>query len=106
MSREAILIIKETEARAEQIVRDAQARARQMREDAERDGRSLCERTESEVLAQRAEMLKQIEVKSEELLARTLEEAREEADALSAAVSLRRRIGEKIIIRGLDTKCR
>ena len=106
MSREAILIIKETEARAEQILRDAQTRARQMREDAEREGRSLCETTEAEMLAQKTEMLKQIGIKSEELLARTLEEAREEADALSAAVALRRKIGEKIIIRGLDTKCR
>ncbi len=106
MSREAILKVKETEAQAEAIIRDAEQRARQMREAAEQEGLALCDAAEREMTLQKREMLEQLRVKSEELMARTLEEAQEEADALTAAVSLRRKIGEKIIIRGLDKKCR
>ena len=88
------------------MILDAEARARQMREDAEREGRELCRRTEEETLARREEMLTQIRAKTEELLESTLEEGRQEVDALRQEVALRRRIAEKIIQRGLDSKCR
>ena len=106
MSREAILRIKDAETRAEEIVREARARAQSLREAAEREGLALCESVERETLSKKAEMMEQIRVKAEELFAATAEEARGEADELSKAVQLRRMIAEKIIVRGLDTKCR
>ena len=106
MSREAILKVKETEEQALQLVRDARARAAQMREETEREGVALCAAAETETRAKREEMMKQLHIKSEELMVNTLAEARAEAEALTREVNLRRRVGEKIIIRGLDSKCR
>ena len=106
MSREAILKVKETETLAAELVRNARARAQQMRETTDSEGRALCEAAETETLAKRAEMMEQLHAKTEEFYQNTLSEAKEEADALTREVNLRRRIGEKIIIRGLETKCR
>ena len=106
MSREAILKVKETEEQALRFVSDARAKAAQMREETEREGQMLCATAESETLAKREEMMKQLRIKSEELMKNTLAEAKAEADALTREVNLRRRVGEKIIIRGLDSKCR
>ena len=106
MSREAILKVKETEALAVEMVRNARARAQQMRDTTESEGKALCAAAESETLAKRDEMMVQLRAKTEELYQNTLAEAKAEADELTREVSLRRRIGEKIIIRGLESKCR
>ena len=106
MSREAILKIRDAEGQAASIIADARERAQKMRDEAEREGLALCDAVEAETLTQKAEMMEQIRAKSEELAAATAQEAREEADEIIKAVRLRRKIAEKIIIRGLDTKCR
>lgn len=106
MSREAILKIKDAELQAAETVAQARARAQKMREDALREGEALCQTAEEETLSQRAEMMRQLDEKAKELSALTEQQAREEADQISKDVRMRRRIAEKIIIRGLDTKCR
>lgn len=106
MSKESILKIKETEAEADRIVEDARRAAQEMIAAAEREGRELCENTEQEMLAKRAEMLRQIEEKTAQMNERVMEEAKEQSEELKRNVKLRRKAAEKIIIRGLDAKCR
>ena len=106
MSRETIFQLKEAEAEAARIVAQAKARADQMRAEAEAAGQALCLETESRVSEELAGMLEQIREKAEEHRERVLEETRAEAEAVAANVRLNRKSAEKIVIRGLDTKCR
>ena len=106
MSRDSILKVKEVEAKAEQTVADAKAQAQKMLDQARADGAVLCESTESEILAKREEMMVRIREKSAQIEADALDEAKQEADQMTKDVSLRRKVAEKIIIRGLDSKCR
>ena len=88
------------------LVRDARDRAQKMRDEADAAGKQMCRKAEEETLAKRAEMMDQLHIKAEEHTARVMEEAREETDEMIKDVSLRRKIAEKIIIRGLDMQCR
>ena len=106
MSRDTILKIKETEAEAMKIVAEAEERAKQMRQAAEADGRALCKQTEDELSAELEGMLEQIRIKVEEMSERIMEETREEAAEVAAAARLNRKSAEKIVVRGLDAKCR
>ncbi|MBE6633615.1 MAG: hypothetical protein E7620_04635 [Ruminococcaceae bacterium] len=106
MSKETIIRLKEAEAEAARILSDAEARAKQMRADAEAAGRALCESTERELSEELAGMLEQIRERSEEHRQRVLEETRGEAETIASNVRLNRKSAEKIVIRGLDAKCR
>ena len=106
MSREAIIKVRETEKQAADIIREAKDRAQKMRDEVELAGQEMCRLAETETLAKRAQMMEQLHIKSEEHTERVMEEARAEADELTKEVSLRRKIAEKIIIRGLDMQCR
>lgn len=106
MSRESILKIRETEERAAKTVDAAKTRARETVERAEREGRELCDRTEAEAMAQYAEVIKKIRERSLVLAEKNQTETDEEIANLRREVSLRRKIAEKIIIRGLESKCR
>ena len=106
MSRESILKIRETEQTAEQIVSDARARAQEIVAAAETEGRERCERVERETAAELSEMLGKIRERTLLLAERTEEESAEETAALRERVALRRRIAEKIIIMGVERKCR
>ena len=106
MSRDSILKVKEVEAQAEKTVADAKLQAQQMLMQAHEDGKKLCNDAELQTLAKREEMMVRIREKSVQLEEAALAEAREEAAEISREVSLRRKIAEKIIIRGLDSKCR
>lgn len=106
MSRESILKIRETEDTAQKTVEAAKARAREMLEEAEREGKELCARTEAEVAAEYAAVLEKIRERSLLLAEKNQAETDEEIAKLRREVSLRRRIAEKIIIRGLESKCR
>jgi vacuolar-type H+-ATPase subunit H len=106
MSRESILKIRETEERAAQTVDAAKARARETVERAEREGRELCDRTEAEAMAQYTEVIQKIRERSLVLAEKNQTETNEEIAKLRREVSLRRKIAEKIIIRGLESKCR
>ena len=106
MSREAILKIKEAEAEADRIVAAAHERARQMISDAENDGRELCRAAEAETRAELDGMLQQIRERTAQLGERLHTENTEEAAQMKRNVALRRKIAEKIIIRGFEAKCR
>ena len=106
MSRESILKIRETEDTAARTVETAKARAKEMVEQAERDGKALCERTEAETSAEYTAVLSRIRERSEAFLEDSRTETDEEIAKLRREVSLRRKIAEKIIIRGFESKCR
>lgn len=106
MSKDTILKIKETEAEAARIVAEAEAKAREMRERAETEGLALCRSTEETLTVELDGMLKKIQEKVDAMGVRTLDETREQAEAVASAARLNRKSAEKIVIRGLDAKCR
>ena len=106
MSRDTILKIKEAEAEAMRIVAEAEEKAKRMRDAAEAEGRARCEQTERALSAELEGMLEQIRVKVGEMSDRIMEEAREEATEVASAARLNRKSAEKIVVRGLDAKCR
>ena len=106
MSKETIFKIREAETEAARIVADAEAQAERMIREAREAGARLCDETEREVTSRLAEMSEQIRQKTEEHMARVLEEGAAEADELEEKVKLTRRAAEKLVIGGLEAKCR
>lgn len=106
MSRETIMKIRETEEQADRLIETAEADAAAMRADAEAQGKELCRQTEESVSEELDGMLEQIRVKADELTERMLAEAAEEAESIAEQAKLKRKSAEKIVIRGLDAKCR
>ena len=106
MSRETILKIKETEAEAARIIEEAEAKAKVMRAEAEEAGKTLCRTAERERSEELNGMLEQIRLKTEQMAEHVLAETKEEATAVAATARLNRKSAEKIVIRGLDAKCR
>ena len=106
MSRESIKLVKQTEQEAERILREAQEKAAQMVADAEANGIALCETTEAETIAAAKEVIVQLRERADGLRDRLETEAKEEAAEITRQASLRKRSAEKIVIRGLASKCR
>ena len=106
MSRESIRMIKQTEQEAERILREAQEKAAQMVADAEANGATLCENTEAETVAAAKQVMLQLRERAENMRERLDNEAKEEAAEVVRQASLRKRSAEKIVIRGLASKCR
>lgn len=106
MSRESIKMIKQTEEEAERILREAQQKAAQMVADAEANGAALCESTEQETIAAAKAVIGQLRDKAENMRERLDTEAKTEAAEIVRQASLRKRSAEKIVIRGLASKCR
>lgn len=106
MSRESINAIKQTELEAERILREAQQKAAQMVADAEANGAALCESTEAETIAAAKAVIGQLREKAENMRERLETEAKQEAGEIVRQASLRKRSAEKIVIRGLASKCR
>ena len=106
MSRESIRMVKQTEQEAERILREAQEKAAQMVADAEANGVALCENTETQTLAAAKEVIVQLRDRAENLRERLDGEARDEVAVIVRQASLRKRSAEKIVIRGLASKCR
>jgi len=106
MSRESIVKIKEAEEAAEKIVAEARERAKEMIAQAEADGQAFCEETEretnQEIVAKLAQLRERAVLTAERLRA----ENDKAVEELKKKVALRRRIAEKIILRGFDKKCR
>ena len=106
MSKETINQIREAEAQADRIIAQAEAKAAEMRAQAEAEGKELCRKTEETVAAEMAATMTQIREKTEERAGQLLELANEEAEAIAEASKLNRKMAEKLVIRGLDAKCR
>ncbi len=106
MSRESILKVMEAEEQAGRTVEAARLRARKMTEDATAAGEELCRVTERETALELGQALDQIREKTVLMTERILEEAKEEAEEIRKKAKLSKKVAEKIIIRGLDSKCR
>ena len=106
MSRESIIQVKQAEQDAERILREAQEKSAKMVADAKANGVALCESTETETLATAKEVIGQLRERAESLRERLDTEARDEAAEIVRQASLRKRSAEKIVIRGLASKCR
>lgn len=106
MSRESILKIREVEDEAQRIVADAKARAQAMTEAARRDGKALCARVETETASEYDAKLAELGERAGQMRERVDAESREELSTLEGEIRLRRRVAEKMIIRGFEQKCR
>ena len=106
MSKETFFKIREAEAEAERIVAHAQAESDRMRQEAEAAGKALCETTRREVSQELASMNEQLRIRAQEHTERVIAETKEETDAIAQKVRLTRRSAEKIVIGGLEAKCR
>lgn len=106
MSRESILKIQEAETQAEALIENARLRAQAMIAEAEAQGKALCEQTERETSDQMRQLLLQLRERTDAMNDRAIADADEEIAQIRKNARLNRKIAEKIIIRGLDTKCR
>ena len=106
MSRESILKIQEAETQAEALIERARVQAQEMIANAEAEGKALCEQTEVETTEQMRGLLLQLREKTDEMDGRAMVDSEEEIALIRKNARLNRKIAEKIIIRGLDTKCR
>ena len=106
MAKEAILKIRETEARAEQIVADARRAAQAMLDEAKVNGQALCDATEAEAAKARKEAVAAAGKESETLRLRGERDALLEVEDLKKEAALKRKVAEKIVLRGLEEKCR
>ena len=106
MSRESILKIQEAETQAEALIERARVQAQEMIANAEAKGKALCEQTEVETTEQMRGLLLQLREKTDEMDGRAMADSEEENPLIRKNARLNRKIAEKIIIRGLDTKCR
>ncbi len=106
MSKEAFFKIREAEAEAERIVAEAEAEARRMISEAKAEGEALCKTVEAETARELAGMMGQIRQRGEEHVERVLAEGHEEEAEIEERIRLTRRSAEKIVIRGLEAKCR
>lgn len=106
MSKDTLEKIRKAEADAARIVADAEEQAKQLKADTIRQGEEMCRRTEETVSAELVGMLEQIREKTAALTDRVMEETKTEAEEVAARARLNRKSAEKIVIGGLDAKCR
>ncbi len=106
MSRDSILRIREVEEEAEAIVKRAKDDAASAEEKAHAAGKQLLLETKLEAEKNADESMRELQMRLSEVSQKLREEATSEAAELRRKVALRRKIAEKIIIRGLDAKCR
>ena len=106
MSKEAFFKIREAEAEAERILAEAEAEASRMITEAKAAGEALCRNAEQETAAELSRKMEQIHQRGEEHVERVLAEGHEEEAEIEEKIRLTRRSAEKIVIRGLEAKCR
>ncbi len=106
MSKEAFFKIREAEAEAERILAEAEAEASRMIAEARAAGEALCRSAEAQTARELADMMAQIHQRGAEHVERVLAEGREEEAEIEEKIRLTRRSAEKIVIRGLEAKCR
>jgi len=106
MSRESILKIQETEEEAERLIAEARELAKKLVADAQRNGKESLRVAEEESRAAAAEMLGQIRERTAQLGERLDSESQEACEELRRTVQLRRKAAEKVIMRGVEAKCR
>ncbi len=106
MSKDTLEKIRKAERDAARLVADAEEQAKAMKADAVRAGEERCQATEKTVSGELAGMLEQIREKIAEMTERVMEETKAEAEEVATRARLNRKSAEKIVIGGLDAKCR
>ena len=106
MSRDSILMIRETEQKAAELIEQARAQAREMILHAEEDGRRLCAEAEAATRSELATVKETLHERTAQTVAHADEEAHKEAEEIRKGAFLNKRSAEKIVIRGLMSKCR
>jgi vacuolar-type H+-ATPase subunit H len=106
MSKETVLKIIEAEADAKRIISEAHREAEARMDAAREVGETLCKDTERTVSQELSEIMDQLRAKLAEMEMRVSTNTEREAAALSDLASLNRRAAEKIIISGVNAKCR
>ena len=106
MSRETIIKIKEAEEEAKRIIREAHLEAEARMEAERAEGERLCRETEEALTAELSGMMDQLRARLAKMEARVESETKHEAETLADLASLNRRAAEKIIVSGVNAKCR
>ena len=88
------------------MVADATEQAQLIVEQAKQNGEALCRQAEKEADEQMRQMLDGIKERTEATARRFATDAESEAEEMKRMSRLHQKVAEKIIIRGLDAKCR
>ena len=106
MSKETIIKIKEAEEDAKRIIREAHLEAEARMEAERAEGERMCRETETALTAELLGMMDQLRARLKKMEERVESETQREAENLSGLASLNRRAVEKIIVSGVNAKCR
>lgn len=106
MAKEAIMKIRETEAKAEEIVADARKKAQALLEEAKANGQALCETAERDAAKERQTKIAAAQKRGEKQIAAGNAAVALEIEELKKDAAMKKKIAEKIVLRGLEEKCR
>ena len=106
MSRESILKVKDAEAAAERIVEDAKKQADAMIATARKNGQQMCVAAEASAKESVNTAMAMLHERTAQTMERVDADARDEVEEMRKEAFLRKRSAEKIVIRGLMSKCR
>ncbi len=106
MSKETMDRIREAEAQADRLIADAEAQATRMKADAEAAGRERCREAEASAAETLKAMLEAAHKQADEQTAGTLDAAHREAESVAEKAERGRAAAERIVIGGLEAKCR
>ena len=106
MSKEAILKIRETEEKAEAILADAKKEAKLRIDEARAKGLALREDAETRGSASLRRGQEELQKERNAALAASQKAAAKEAEELRAGAALKKKNAERIILGGLENKCR
>ena len=106
MSKETMDRIREAEAQADRKIADAEAQAAKWKAEAEAAGRKVCENAEKSAASDLNASLEQARNQAQALTKEALDLAAREAETISANAEQARAAAERIVIGGLEAKCR
>lgn len=105
MSKEIVNKIREAEAEAQKIRADALEEAKARVKNAEDQGKKLCENAQARAEKENKEKIAVARTRSDELLAKTREEAFAEVGSMREAAEFNMREAVRFIISGVNEQC-
>ena len=105
MSKDIVNKIKEAEAQAQKIKADALEEAKARVKNAEEQGKRLCENAQARAEKENKEKISVARNRSDELLAKTREDALAEVGAMREAAEFNMREAVRFIISGVNEEC-
>ena len=106
MSKEIVNKIREAEAEAAKIRADAAEEAKARVKNAEEQGKKLCETAQARAEKENKEKISVARDRSDELMAKTREEAVAEVGSMREAAEFNMREAVRSIISGVNEQCR